>query len=310
MNETATFQRNNDDVLDKIYLSLLITEAVAIIPATCGNSLILVCLSRYKSLRSVVGIIIGSLAVSDLLSAAILMPMDILGQELGLLSDKYFCLVRTGGYLALFGVTVLNMMVLSVERFLALAYPLKYLSKASRMKKMTKWTLLAIWVSMTAMGVAPVLGWNTFNSARLCSVTDIYTDEYHWLLTITYAFGTIINMIFLIAVIALVMKKLNTSGTATTSFRDSRNFKKTYLVLLISGWFVICWGPYCILTLLRLFGANISDNFSRWCLLPGVMNIAFNWMIYGFGNIKLRQAMFYTITCKRHQISSNSYSMT
>ena len=292
MNETL---RNTTNSLDILHLTLLIEESFTILPAFCGNTMILICLSQYKNLRSVVGILVGSLAVTDLLAAAIVMPMDILGQEFGFLSHKYYCLVRSGGYVTLFGVTVLTLMVLSVERFLALAYPLKYVSNVFKSKKATVWALVLIWVCMTTLGFAPLLGWNAVTStARVrCTALAVFTKEYTLLYTFVYAFGTLIDVMFLIIVTLLVVKKSQQTRNAkfNTNFRKTRNFRKTYLVLLISGWFSICWGPYCVVTFIRLFSANVPDNMIRWTYFPCVLNIAFNWMIYGFGNIKLRRAM-------------------
>ena len=294
---------------DILHPVLLITESIVIIPSVVGNSLILFSLFCFKNLRSVLGLLIGSLAFSDLLAAALVMPMDIIGQSCGLLRNKYFCLVRSGGFIALFGVTVLNLMVISVERFFALAYPLKHMSYMSRMTTVTYWTMLFIWLSMTVVGFAPLLGWNTFVSNSICAITDIYTAEHQLLFTIVYALGTVINMGFLIAVISLVVFKLQNSPF-NANFRQSRNLKKTVLVLMISGWFVVCWGPYCVITFARLLTANISETVSRWCLLPAAMNTGFNWMIYGFGNLKIRRAMFSIIRCKRQSLSINSYSIS
>ena len=300
---------SDNEILDSAHVTLIIIEAVIILPAIIGNTLILVSLYRFRCLRTAIGILIGSLALTDLLTAGIFMAMDVVGQVSSLLSYKYFCLVRTGGYLAMLGISVLNVMVINIERFIALAYPLKHRSKMSLIMKIIRWTLLIIWLSMTLMGMSPLFGWNTFNDHTPCTVIAIFPLEFQLLYSIIYAFGTIGTTVLIFTVIGLVLFKLSGQNDVGPCFRHSRRLKKTYLVLAVSASFILCWGPYFVITCVRLIDATaVPGIIVRFTLLPTVLNVGFNWMIYGLGNTKLRQAMVAVVKGKPHVVIAGSFS--
>ena len=300
---------SGNEILDSAHVTLIIIEAVIIIPAIIGNTLILVSLYRFRWLRTAIGVLIGSLALTDLLTAGVFMTMDVVGQVSSLLSYKYFCLVRTGGYLAMLGISVLNVMVINIERFIALAYPLKHRSKMPLIMKIIRCTLIIIWLSMTSMGISPLIGWNIFIDHTPCTVIAIFPLEFQFLYSIIYAFGTIGTTILIFTVIGLVLYKLSGQSDVGQYFRNSRRLKKTYLVLAVSASFIVCWGPYFVVTCVRLFDATaVPGIVVRFTLLPTVLNVGFNWMIYGLGNTKFRQAMVAVLKGKPHVVIAGSFS--
>ena len=299
----------NDELLDSVHLTLIIVEAFVIMPAIIGNTLILISLFRFRCLRTAIGVLIGSLALTDLLTAGIIMPMDVIGQLSSLLSYKYFCLARTGGFIAMLGVSVLNLLVINIERFLALAYPLKHRSKMSLIMKITRWALVIIWLSMTSMGISPMIGWNTYNEHSPCTITAVFTLEYQLLFSSVYALGTIGTTVLILVVIGLVLYKLSCHSGVSPRLSGSRKLKKTYLVLAVSTSFIVCWGPYFVVTCIRLFDVNaVAGKTVRFTLVPTVINVGFNWMIYGLGNTKLRQAMTAIMKRKQHFVIAGSFS--
>ena len=163
---------------------------------------------------------------------------------------------------------------------------------------------------MMAMGMSPLIGWNTFNDHSPCTVIAIYTVDYQLLFSLVYALGTIVTTVFIMTVIVLVLYKLSPHyNDANSSFRHSRKLKKTYLVLTISTSFILCWGPYLMVTCVRMFDLNVvPGDIIRWALLPSVINVGFNWMIYGLGNTKFRQAMTAIVKGKQHIVIAGSFS--
>ena len=247
-----------------------------------------------------IGLLIGSLALTDLLLGLFVIPMDIIGQVIGFFENKYYCLVRTGCFVSLFGLSVLNVLVISVERYFAIAYPLKHMAYASQIKTTICWTLLLLWLSMLAMGLIPLLGWNTFVSETPCSITDVYIFNYQLFFSLVYTFGALANLGFIISVFGLVVFKILSNSHLSTNSHHCRKLRKMYFVLAISTSFVICWGPYSAITFIKVINTDtVSKTVTRWCLFPCIFNVGFNWMIYGLGHTKFRAAMTSIFRCTR-----------
>lgn len=126
-----------------------------------GNVLTLFVIICYDPLRDVTGMFLANLAVADLLQSTFGMPLIaasafsrqwIFGETLCTISgltNSLFCIA-----------SVLTLTAVSVDRWLAIVYPLKYRDWLTVVR--VRIVLAYIWLQAISMAVLPVFGWSRF----------------------------------------------------------------------------------------------------------------------------------------------------
>ena len=83
------------------------------------------------------------------------------------------------------------------------------------------------------------------------------------------------------------------------------SIEKTQVLILIVGFFVLCWGPYCLLIIVKPFIQDQSeqrkqlDIAEKYCGLLAVCNCTLNWVIYGLKNKHITQTFKLTLCGRR-----------
>jgi adenosine receptor A2a len=109
-------------LINPAYVSV---EILIVILGVIGNGLVIICFCREEKLRKRHNYHVVSLAISDLISAAVGIPCEI-SQGLGLPHDHYGCLAQLSTLLALCLISVYNKVGVSINRYWASVYPLSY----------------------------------------------------------------------------------------------------------------------------------------------------------------------------------------
>ena len=283
--------------LEDLYIHVIV-EAVLIIPTILGNSLILISITKFPSLRSRSNILIANLAVSDLLVGAILIPFDIVGmlwQELS--GDQWFCLLELSLYACLLGASVLNNFVISVERFSVICCPLWY---ARRFRtRLLRILVAAVWIIIIIVSFLPFLGLKrTWPFPTPCSSDFVYTLEYKASLSLLIVTSLIVSFILYGCVMKTAVRQVKKTMSAVENRKLSKYANRTWLMMAIFGMFVICWCPYVILVTLSAF-IHLKHLFRirKWTTLLGLFNSSLNWIIYGLMNTRFRKAFICILTC-------------
>ena len=273
---------------------------VLFFPIVIGNSLILISLCRFRELRTPMGLLIGSLATSDLLIGLILIPTEMTMLLLNLFENEYLCLFSMGTSVALLGASVFNMLAISVERFVSVAHPLRHRTKKT--KTIVQITIPVLWVSVIIMGYLPLMGLNKHAPGKVCMYKEVFLMEYIIAIGSCFALCIFINIGFFVAVIRIALsqlRKVKNSSMDNNFFRISRKLTRTYVLMAVSATFIICWGPLSVISVVGLFYR--WDSFSstvRWAFFAGFLNSGINWMIYGIRNPKFRRAIKASVMCK------------
>ena len=305
-------------------LWFFIIDVILILPTILGNSLILISLIRYKSLRKTKAfILIGNLAVSDLLVGLVVIPMDIYLLLTDYLSNNrtyclyYYCLIYT-----LITASVLNLFLLSVERFHAIIRPFQH---NLRFTARRVYLIICItWLLVILFGSLPLLGWKTDVSDEkiICRSTVLFTKAYRIIANAIIVTALTISFAFFIVVIKIALNKTKETELKLADLTDlgsneingrttlRRDIRHTRLMVLVSGLFIICWGPYCIISLVP----NVSDVVSfvrNWLSSLGLINSCLNWVVYGARNKRFRAAFKSILTCscrRRGEVKINTNS--
>ncbi|XP_037833237.1 histamine H2 receptor-like [Kryptolebias marmoratus] len=309
-----------------VILSLLILLTVG------GNVLVCLAVCASRRLRCLTNCFIVSLAVTDLLLGLLVLPFSALLQ----LNDEWplgpvFCNFYISMDVMLCTASILTLLAISVDRYLAVTMPLRYASLVLPWRVAV--ALMSVWTVSVAVSFLPIqMGWNTVNgtvqnhgpwaSDRRCRFElnrpYVLTDS---LLTFYLPLGAMCWTYLQIFRIARSQAKRiitarpicitsynsrNNPPTSTTLVSSVtavalREHKATLTLAAVIGAFVVCWLPYFILfTVLGLKehpDPGIVPEFPI-VLWLGYANSALNPILYGALNRDFRSAYSHLLRCR------------
>ena len=299
----------NSVVFTDIRCAYFFASVIIYLPTVVGNSLILLALFRFKELRSPMGILIGNLAVSDFLVGFILMPLEVASIFFSLFNDKYPCLIIIGISATLTMSSVVSMLAIALERFVSVKYPFKHMSFKTMV--VVKSCIPVMWCLASTIGFLPLMGVNKMHCKHQCACTynNVFLEGYTVFLTSFYTICILTNIGLLSSVVNIALRtlhKVRDLSTIQSHARVSRNLARTYLMLIVCAAFVICWGPFTVLTVIGIFYQWASyPTALKWSYFLGFLNSGINWIIYGFKSPKFRKAIRAIVTCK--SLPTNPY---
>ncbi|XP_045194558.2 somatostatin receptor type 1-like [Mercenaria mercenaria] len=293
------------DRKNKFKITLFVVLAIVALATYFGNILILVSLRKFtKYLKGTPYILLGNLAVADLLLAFAL-TLELIGSVLtSLQMNRYYCVVKimitavslaTSGKLLLF---------ISVDRFCAIMFPMKHLAR-SRKTKTRRVKLALTWSISVLVGVIPIAVNASSSKVINCYKVGELIPEVLSLLA-----STIILLQFVINVVLclIVMWRLRTNTMSRQKYKSS--MIKCGFLIKVYVVFVICWFPF----VLNTFLVTMSDekqrymSFRKYTIIPGIMNSAMNWIIYSLANKKMRNAFKHVLLCRNErELRATSY---
>ena len=259
-----------------------------------GNALVLAAIIRTPSIRSTPHMImLCSLAVSDFLVGLIAQPVYITQQLTEVHSITMLQAVKQTGF-SLCGVSLLTMTVLTVDRFLALHYHMRYASLVTESR--VKYSLVMIW--LTASSVAGLYFLNERVHSFLSAAVTIFC-----LFTCTFSYLRIF------CVVRRHQIQIHAHQQAVQSFNAENNLNMTRLKRSALNTFVfyitltVCYFPmYVLLTLDGL--PPHKDRKTQWAFASTLVffNSCINPFLYCWRLRKLRNAVVKTarqMLCKQ-----------
>lgn len=305
LTETNTTDVNIDteeifDELDSFETVMLCLELIIFVPTIFGNTLILVSIRRFSWLQTPLNTLVGNLALSDMLIGVCFIPVHVLGVFLELNKFKIMCLINLTILVTLLLVTLLSMLAISVDRYYSVAFPWKH--RTSKRHVFVKMFIPVCWIVTVCFSCIPLLGWNTFDVKDhiKCQLYSVWPQTLKYVLSSTIVFIIVVKIILftLILNIALNTKPVGYNTEQEVRRRVNKSLAKTYMLMGVSAAFVVCWTPFCVISLFVL----ITDRedlkiVQTWALNLGLLNSGLNWLIYGLKNEKFRKA-FRLVVCE------------
>ena len=258
-NTTIFINRSLDDWFDHfagpvglyIYKILfVIIEGLGI----SGNILVIATIFLNPNMRSTIYYLLANLAFSDLLFA-ILAPLHI-----SMLLDKYnwkygatFCRVYYFIFRSFYTFSVMNLILITVERFLATRYPLSFRGKPKR----TLALILGTWVLSFVLS-SPFLSLMKYQRIRpeysRCSQmwpSKLASRTYYTIVYVVLYFIPLALMAFMYALISMTLRKQPLGFLADKNDTQRKQFKArkrmSLLVIVIVIAFFVCWSPWNII---------------------------------------------------------------
>ena len=284
---------------------------IIIVPTVIGNGLIILSIVRFKFLRTKMHILIGNLAVSDLIVGLILMPFDLVGDFTGLNYNKLYCISKLSLFVVSLGGSCCSLLFISIERLVTIACPFTRRHYFTR-RKLLVWLTIG-WIYVIATGAPPLFGWNTYiENQTHCDSDEIYTLGYQYYINVQFAVVLVTNIVLYAVVMKIAMtaaKCTHLRGGNIIHARSEKDFQKVKMMVIILGLFIVCWGSYAVIVILLIFHDTPDVRMARkYALMPGVMNSGINWLVYGFKNKDFRTAFKAIVKCQRGNLSGSNIS--
>ncbi|XP_053371735.1 trace amine-associated receptor 13c-like [Clarias gariepinus] len=274
-----------------VYILLYVCSAALVLLTLCGNMLVIISVFHFKQLHTPSNILLLSLAASDfLIYALVVPPMLIWWIEWCWIFGRGFCIVFlfTGSFLSM--ISIYNVTLIAVDRYLALSNPFFYTNTISVRKIFI--LVYFNWCVCMVYTVAVYYFSESFTSSAMCPGTCFFLENRIWALidlVILFIFpvSVIIILYTLVFVIAkkhaTAIRELNNHTRTKTQKITSHSMKserKAAKVLgILVSIFLASLLPYFIYTLLGDVIELEPETFN-WLIFLCYLNCTLNPFIY------------------------------
>ena len=308
--------------------------------ALMGNLVVIIVFLIDRKLRVSSSYYIFSLAVADVITAALVMTFEV-DQYLHDGKWRYskaLCKAWTTAYLFTVPVSILTTCLSSIDRWYAISRPLQYRTNRNGLKHKALVAIMLIWIYSILFALVPEFGWNPPGdshgipeNSQYCFF-DIYL-EYSILSSVLHFILPSLVTAFFYYNMFKAMKSHTTHRRKMSSgsdysharcpsqknqrkgqrinFRYNVSLAKSYA--LIGSLLILTWCPHSILSIMqntcvfknsRSYGCgyilDINEQLLHSLLLLGYFNSALNPIVYVLRFRQFRLTLMECITCKKH----------
>ncbi|XP_056296004.1 histamine receptor H2a isoform X2 [Pseudoliparis swirei] len=309
-----------------------VTLSLLILLTVSGNVLVCLAVCASRRLRCLTNCFIVSLAVTDLLLGLLVLPFSALLE----LNNEWplgpaFCNFYISMDVMLCTASILTLLAISVDRYLAVTMPLRYASLVLPWRVAV--AMASVWTVSVAVSFLPIqMGWNTVNGTvqnygpwapegkcrfelnRPYVLTDSLLTFYLPLVAMCWTYLRILRIARAQAKRIISDRPTcitnyncrNNPSTSTTMVSSVtavalREHKATVTLAAVIGAFVVCWLPYFILfTVLGLNEHPDPSTVPEYSIVLwlGYTNSALNPILYGALNRDFRSAYTHLLRCR------------
>ncbi|XP_042349198.1 trace amine-associated receptor 13c-like [Plectropomus leopardus] len=278
---------------------------------TALNLLVIISISHFRQLHTTTNLLLLSLAVSDFLVGLIVMPAEIILAETCWFLGDLICAVYYLLPFIIVSASVESMVLISVDRYVAICYPLHYPNKVTF--KRVRLAISLCWICSLLVSIVILYDHlkkpGTYNSCYGECVVDIAGDV-DLVLNFIIPISIIIILYMRVFVVAVSQARaLRSHITAVTLQRsrtvtDKRSELKAARTLgIVVAVFLMCYCPYYCLA---LTGGTIMIGSSAEAFMSFLMyfNSCLNPVIYAFFYPWFRKAVRLIVTLQVMQPGS------
>ncbi|KAL6097367.1 adra1a [Pungitius sinensis] len=167
----SSFAQPRVDVAKAVVLGLVLVLFVVF--GVLGNILVILSVMLHRHWRSVTHYFIANLAAADLLLSSAVLPFSATSEALGRwVFGRTFCLVWAALDVLCCTASILSLCVISIDRYLAVSFPLRYPAMATGRRGLA--AVAALWGLSAAISVGPLFGWREPDpeDEMVCRITE------------------------------------------------------------------------------------------------------------------------------------------
>jgi hypothetical protein len=278
--------------------------SIALSPVTIvGNLMVHISMYKFRNLRTVTNMFIGSLALADCFLGFVVLPyyaLFYIDSTFG--RYKYLCLMKYSTSLASMSGSLYSLVAISVDRYIAILHPLRYPIIMTRKK--AKIIISGIWIYHVIICGIPSAGWNNYDkyNGKVCDFFKTLPLVY----TIVSCPGTILvslivsmyfyRQIYNVAAHQLKKRKHRVQSNSNLQLRkDTRSAQAMGIILFF---FFIFWAPFMLSSPLKYLDipTNLSETIKNFGVIIAMSNSAVNPFMYCWLRKDFRRA-FKSILC-------------
>ncbi|XP_023115201.2 histamine H2 receptor isoform X2 [Felis catus] len=287
-------------------ITVSVVLAVLILITVAGNVVVCLAVGLNRRLRSLTNCYIVSLAITDLLLGLLVLPFSAFYQLSCRWSfGKVFCNIYTSLDVMLCTASILNLFMISLDRYCAVTDPLRYPVLVTPIRVAV--SLVLIWViSITLSFLSIHLGWNSRNETSNFNHTipkcKVQVNLVYGLVDglVTFYLPLLVMCITYYRIFKIARdqaKRIHHIGSWKAATIGEH--KATVTLAAVMGAFIICWFPYFTVFVYRgLRGDDaINEAFEAVVLWLGYANSALNPILYATLNRDFRTAYQQLFRC-------------
>ncbi|XP_066532457.1 trace amine-associated receptor 13c-like [Hoplias malabaricus] len=293
-----------------VYVLLYTFTASVVLLTVCGNLLVIISVCHFKKLHTPTNMLILSLAVSDFLVGASVMPLALIWLfESCWIFRRVYCIGYELSSYFLTSTSIYNVALIAADRYFALSNPFLY-TKAVSVNTMClvvlcDWFILLLYNLIHLYYNLPIV------EIVMCPGNCLMVLDENWylvdlLFTFVFPFAVIIILYALIFIIAkrhaTAIRELK--AQTSNNIVDSKSERKAAKVVTILVFvFLVCLLPYFIYTLLGNV-VQIEFDTIQPILILLYLNSAINPIIYALFNSWFRKCFKLLLTLQIFQKDS------
>lgn len=258
----SSYGQQCSHVISTLFIVLMSVISIA---AVVGNFLVTAAFCKSPSLRTSTNYYIVNMAVSDLLCSCFNWPLY---TAEGLLTRKQFITEPLAAVVCKLGmyfrgvsqvVSVLSLVLIAVDRYFAIVFPLKATFLSVKQARIT--LLLLTWIIPLATGIPYIAytGAVEVDGYTFCRTTwsKLVNSIFNLAGFVLFYCTPLILLIILYTRIVKTLKMEKTMLDQINKKRQSQCQKITRIRMLMVVAFFVCWTPLCVYLSLKLFQPNM-----------------------------------------------------
>lgn len=281
-------------------VSAISLNGLMIIAASIGNALVIMVIFKTRELRTNGNILIFFLAVTDFSVGIVVQPLFMAFELTTILKKTPICSVVVAYTVTRALCSILSLvtvLLVGLERSLAIFKPLKYTSLVS--KRRLVFLVLGIWLFWTLLVMSRFIGITT-KIFRITVSSVIITC--HLLTGFTYVRIERLASKHVKKIRAQMVSVANSAnGHASRYKREKRALRTTTLIV---GCILLCYAPIVVVLLANILApleAHISHVMFTWADIFAYLNSSLNPMIYCLRNAEFRRGILSILRLRKEE---------
>ena len=208
---------------------IIIACTLIILGTIVGNVLVCIAVSIVKKLQTPSNLLIVSLAVADLLVAIAVMPLALVYKLMGVWRlGQELCDMWTSLDVLLCTASILNLCMISVDRYFVITRPFDYAMK--RTPALMALMIVSVWILSALISIPPLFGWKSDIKEDACELSQAISYQFYATIGAFYLPLTVMIIIYyrIYAVSARIHKKeMQTTPNEPKHLKNSSSFNST-----------------------------------------------------------------------------------